>query len=304
MLCRQCHFADVARDHDGALDDGKRCVESGRDRVMHEPFAQTDAQFARHDFDRVGRFERLRARRQDAFAQMQPAFARRRSARRGDLFEDAGEHRWPQRLAKEREFGGLAHERAERLAEIAVLSVPRRELRLGDAPDALRRAHDRSSADGELFLIALSERPAGEKTRGGGEISVVERAQIASQDRDFFELAGGGGDGRAGVREGDHTVPSDLIRMVNAFILMNVERSHLKSIADDLLAIPGIAEVYSVAGPFDIVAIARVRHHDDLNDLVTEHVAALEGIEQTETLIAFKTFAKKDLGMLWDIGVD
>lgn len=92
--------------------------------------------------------------------------------------------------------------------------------------------------------------------------------------------------------------------MVNAFILMNVERSHLKSIADDLLAIPGIAEVYSVAGPFDIVAIARVRHHDDLNDLVTEHVAALEGIEQTETLIAFKTFAKKDLGMLWDIGVD
>jgi DNA-binding Lrp family transcriptional regulator len=92
--------------------------------------------------------------------------------------------------------------------------------------------------------------------------------------------------------------------MVTAFILMNVSRPKLKSIADDLLAIDGIAEVYSVAGPFDIIAIARVREHEQLNDLVTEHVAALDGIESTETLIAFKTFAKKDLGLLWDIGVD
>jgi DNA-binding Lrp family transcriptional regulator len=92
--------------------------------------------------------------------------------------------------------------------------------------------------------------------------------------------------------------------MVTAFILMNVERSRLRSIADDLLAIDGVAEVYSVAGPFDVVAIARVRHHEDLNDLVTEHIAALDGIESTETLIAFKTFSRKDLGLLWDIGVD
>ncbi|HET9030449.1 MAG TPA: Lrp/AsnC ligand binding domain-containing protein [Candidatus Aquilonibacter sp.] len=92
--------------------------------------------------------------------------------------------------------------------------------------------------------------------------------------------------------------------MVTAFILMNVSRPKLKSIADDLLAIEGIAEVYSVAGPFDIIAIARVREHEQLNDLVTEHIAALEGVDSTETLIAFKTFSKKDLGMLWDIGVD
>lgn len=92
--------------------------------------------------------------------------------------------------------------------------------------------------------------------------------------------------------------------MVTAFILMNVERARLRSIADDLLAIDGIAEVYSVAGPFDIVAIARVKQHEDLNDLVTDHVAALDGIESTETLIAFKTFSRKDLGLLWDIGVD
>jgi DNA-binding Lrp family transcriptional regulator len=92
--------------------------------------------------------------------------------------------------------------------------------------------------------------------------------------------------------------------MVTAFIMMNVARPRLKSIADDLLAIDGTTEVYSVAGPFDIVVIARVKEHEQLNDLVTEHIGGLEGIENTETLIAFKTFAKKDLGLLWDIGVD
>jgi DNA-binding Lrp family transcriptional regulator len=92
--------------------------------------------------------------------------------------------------------------------------------------------------------------------------------------------------------------------MVTAFILMNVERPRLRTIADDLLAIDGIAEVYSVAGPFDMVAVARLKEHEELSDLVTEHVAALDGIVNTETLIAFRAFAKKDLGMLWDIGVD
>jgi DNA-binding Lrp family transcriptional regulator len=90
--------------------------------------------------------------------------------------------------------------------------------------------------------------------------------------------------------------------MVTAFILMEVERPRLRTIAEDLLAIAGIAEVYSVAGPYDLIAVARVRQHEELNDLVTEHVAALDGIIGTETLIAFRSFSKKDLGLLWDIG--
>jgi DNA-binding Lrp family transcriptional regulator len=92
--------------------------------------------------------------------------------------------------------------------------------------------------------------------------------------------------------------------MVTAIILINVERPRLRTIADDLLAIEGVTEVYSVAGPFDIVAIVRVKEHEQLSDLVTEKIGALEGIEDTDTLIAFRAFSKKDLGMLWDIGVD
>ncbi|HVS46216.1 MAG TPA: Lrp/AsnC ligand binding domain-containing protein [Verrucomicrobiae bacterium] len=92
--------------------------------------------------------------------------------------------------------------------------------------------------------------------------------------------------------------------MVTAFVLLNVERGQLKTVSEGLLKIDGIAEVYSVAGPFDLVAVARVKEHDQLDDLVNEHLALLEGIESTETLIAFRALAKKDLGLLWDIGVD
>jgi len=52
--------------------------------------------------------------------------------------------------------------------------------------------------------------------------------------------------------------------VVAAFILMKVERPRLRSIADDLLAIDGIAEVYSVAGPYDLIAIVRVKKHEEL----------------------------------------
>lgn len=92
--------------------------------------------------------------------------------------------------------------------------------------------------------------------------------------------------------------------MTTAFILMNVQTGRLKSLADELLAIEGIAEVYSVAGAWDMVAIARVREHEFLSDLITEHIAGLKGILKTETLIAFRAFSKRDLGLMWDIGVD
>src|SRR5271156_6251988 len=136
------------------------------------------------------------------------------------------------------------------------------------------------AASASSIVGACASAPMGEKTSAARTAAAVRRVEVVM-------------------------VPlSEAQGMVTAFILMNVERSRLRTIADDLLAIDGITEVYSVAGPFDIVAIARVKRHEDLNDLVTEHVAALEGIESTETLIAFKTFSRKDLGLLWDIGVD
>lgn len=92
--------------------------------------------------------------------------------------------------------------------------------------------------------------------------------------------------------------------MVTAFILMNVETGRLRTLAEELLEIKGVAEVYSVAGEWDLVAIARVREQEALSDLITERIAGLRGIRKTETLIAFRAFSKRDIAAMWDIGVD
>ena len=92
--------------------------------------------------------------------------------------------------------------------------------------------------------------------------------------------------------------------MVTALVMINAEPGSVPALAEQLLAIPGVTEVYSVAGPFDIVAVVRVREHDQLADLVTDRIARCAGIESSETLVAFRAYAKRDLGQLWDIGVD
>jgi DNA-binding Lrp family transcriptional regulator len=92
--------------------------------------------------------------------------------------------------------------------------------------------------------------------------------------------------------------------MITAFVMFTIAPGAVKALAEQLLEIPGITEVYSVAGPYDLVAIARVKRHEDLADLVTEHMAGLTGVIRTETLTAFRAFSKRDLGLMWDVGTD
>ena len=90
--------------------------------------------------------------------------------------------------------------------------------------------------------------------------------------------------------------------MITAFVMLTIEPGRVTALADGLLQIDGVTEVYSVSGPFDLVAIVRVQKHEQLAELVTESISALEGIVRTETLIAFRTYAKRDPGLSWDVG--
>ena len=92
--------------------------------------------------------------------------------------------------------------------------------------------------------------------------------------------------------------------MITALVCLNIEPGRVKTLADELLAIKGVTEVYSVAGPYDLVVIARVREHEELSDLVTEQISSLAGIVSTETMVAFRAFTKRDLDSLWDIGTE
>jgi DNA-binding Lrp family transcriptional regulator len=83
--------------------------------------------------------------------------------------------------------------------------------------------------------------------------------------------------------------------MVTAFVLMNVERAQINQVAEQLADLPGISEVYSVAGRHDLVVVIRVKTNEALADLVTGQIRKVGGIQATETLIAFRTYSRHDL---------
>ena len=92
--------------------------------------------------------------------------------------------------------------------------------------------------------------------------------------------------------------------MISALVLMNVHRRLINATAEALLEIPGVAEVYSVTGEYDLVAILRLARHEDLAEVVTDRMTKIEGITQTRTMIAFKAYSREDLEQAWDIGVE
>lgn len=86
--------------------------------------------------------------------------------------------------------------------------------------------------------------------------------------------------------------------MVTAVILINAEPARTAAVAKALSDIAGISEVYSVAGNYDLVAVVRVREHEALADLVAERIRGVSGVARTETLIAFRSYSRRDLESL------
>ncbi|MEM7333984.1 MAG: Lrp/AsnC ligand binding domain-containing protein [Chloroflexota bacterium] len=90
--------------------------------------------------------------------------------------------------------------------------------------------------------------------------------------------------------------------MVSAIVLLVIERDQINEVAETLTDIKGISEVFSVAGQYDLVAILRVATNEALADLVTDKMLKVDGILDSETLIAFKTFSKHDLEAMFEVG--
>jgi DNA-binding Lrp family transcriptional regulator len=92
--------------------------------------------------------------------------------------------------------------------------------------------------------------------------------------------------------------------MVNAIVLLKVKSHRINQVAEELAALEGISEVYSVAGQYDLVAIIRARDDEQIAGLVTDQLLQAEGLQSSETLIAFRTYSKHDLEGLFSVGMD
>ena len=92
--------------------------------------------------------------------------------------------------------------------------------------------------------------------------------------------------------------------MVNAIVLLRVKIDRINEAAQELVGLEGISEVYSVAGQYDLVVVARGRDNDQVASLVTDHVLKTEGLISSETLIAFRTYSRHDLERMFSIGME
>lgn len=92
--------------------------------------------------------------------------------------------------------------------------------------------------------------------------------------------------------------------MVTAIVLLQVEAGKVDQVAEALLCLDEVAVVYSVSGRFDLVAIAKVKDSDDLPKVVSSQLFQIDGILDSETLVAFRVHSRHDLEAMFSIGLD
>ena len=90
--------------------------------------------------------------------------------------------------------------------------------------------------------------------------------------------------------------------MITAIVLLTAEKSKVHSIAETLTDMKEVTEVYSVAGRYDLSVIVRGKDNDNLEEFVTDQLLKVEGITNTETLIAFRAYSRYDLERMFDMG--
>lgn len=92
--------------------------------------------------------------------------------------------------------------------------------------------------------------------------------------------------------------------MITAIVFIKADVARIPEIAEQVAALEGVSEVYSVTGDIDLIALLRVRDHDQVATLVPDQVNKVPGIVSTETHIAFRTYSSHDLEAAFSLGVE
>ena len=91
--------------------------------------------------------------------------------------------------------------------------------------------------------------------------------------------------------------------MVTAIVMIKADIQLIPEAAESIAQIPGVSEVYSVTGDFDLVALVRVRVHDELADVIPGNLNKVPGVIATQTHIAFRAYSRHDLEAAFAIGL-
>ncbi|MCW2666175.1 MAG: transcriptional regulator, AsnC family [Frankiales bacterium] len=92
--------------------------------------------------------------------------------------------------------------------------------------------------------------------------------------------------------------------MITAIVMINAAVDRIPEVAQAIADLDNVSEVYSVAGDVDLVAMVRVRRHEDLHDTIAGRLNKVDGVQATQTLIAFQAYSQHDLESAFALGLE
>ena len=91
--------------------------------------------------------------------------------------------------------------------------------------------------------------------------------------------------------------------MITAIVFVKADVAQIPEVAEAIATLDGVSEVYSVTGQIDLIALVRVREHDDVAHVVADRLNKVPGVQSTETHIAFRTYSRHDLEAAFSLGL-
>ncbi len=115
----------------------------------------------------------------------------------------------------------------------------------------------------------------------------------------FADRRGLGAGAPAGALSRD-SVP----RMITAIVFVKADVAQIPEVADAIAALDGVSEVYSVTGQIDLIALVRVREHDDVASVVADRLEQGPRRERDRDAHRVPRLLQHDLESAFSLGLD
>ena len=89
--------------------------------------------------------------------------------------------------------------------------------------------------------------------------------------------------------------------MPTAIVLLKIDHKRVTGTAEKILDIRGVTDVYSVSGRYDLFVIIKANSIDLIESIITDELLRLDGIVDSETMFAFRSYDKREGGRAVDV---